>query len=129
MFKKSSRLNANILITHTNQQKNDPVSEPVGTLGTYIVTRSAALHTPPQMVWEAAPPSVVWIAPRGVGSGGCESPSVLFPVWCGVLWVGIPLPPPCGVGFGGVEFVLGSLAGVESLVLPEWGLLAVVKLL
>ena len=33
------------------------------------------------------------------------------------------------MGFGGVEFMLGSLGGVESVVLPEWGLLVVVKLL
>ena len=48
--------------------------------------------------------------PCGVGSGGWESPSLLFPcgvgscgwkfpslpllLWCGVWWVGIPLPPP-----------------------------------
>ena len=30
--------------------------------------------------------------------------------------VGIPLPPPCGVGFGGVEFVLGSLGGLVVVV-------------
>ena len=32
----------------------------------------------------------------------------------------------CTVGFGGVW---GSFGGVESVVLPEWGLLVVVKLL
>ena len=45
--------------------------------------------------------------------------------------VGGNSPPscfPCGVGFCGVEFVLGSLGGVESVVLPEWGLLVIVKL-
>ena len=55
-----------------------------------------------------------------MGSGGWESPSLLLPLWCGLLWVGIPLPPPpcgvvlwvgrdsllppCGVGSGGWEF-------------------------
>ena len=111
----------------------------------------------PSVVWVVVglignlPPS---FPPCGVGSGGWESPSLwcgsggwecpslFLPLWCGVLWVGIPLPlpcgvwwvgiplpPPCGVGFGGVEFVLGSLGGVESVVLPEWGLLILVKLL
>ena len=37
--------------------------------------------------------------------------------------------PRCGVGSGGVDSVLGSLSGVESVVLPEWGLLVVAKLL
>ena len=87
----------------------------------------------PQMVWEA--PSLVWVVVGfvgtpppflGVGSCGWESPSLLPPLWCGVWWV---LPPLCGVGFGGVEFVLGSLGEVESVVVPDLGLLVVVKLL
>ena len=42
-------------------------------------------------------------------------------------------PPPPQIGLGsrprGVDSVLGSLGGVESAVLPKWGLLMVVKLL
>ena len=39
--------------------------------------------------------------------------------------MGNPLPsfPLCGVESGGVDSVLGSLGGVESVVLPKWGLL------
>ena len=48
-------------------------------------------------------------SPCGVGSCGWEG---FFGVW----WVGIRLPPPCGVGFGGVEFVLGSLGGLVVVV-------------
>ena len=46
-----------------------------------------------------------------------------------------PSSPLCGVGSGGsplwcgVEFVLGRLGEVESVVLPEWGLLVLVKIL
>ena len=96
-----------------------------------------ALRGPPHA------PQMIWKTPLfcGVGSGGWESPSLLLslwcgvlwvgiplpaslacrvgscgwegipsfpPLWCGVCWVGIPLPPPGGVGFGGVEFVLGT---------------------
>ena len=58
-----------------------------------------------------------------------ESPPSFAPCG-GAWWVGISLPPsPCGVGSGGVHSVLGSLGRVESVVLPEWGLLVVVKLL
>ena len=87
-----------------------------------MVTLSAA--PPPK--WPGNPPpfcgvgcgGVDWesLLPCGVGSGGWESPSLLLPLWCGVWWVGIPLPPPCGVGFGGVEFVLGSLGGLVVVV-------------
>ena len=46
--------------------------------------------------------------------------------WCGVWW----LPPSrLWCGSGGVDSVLGSLGGVESVVIPKWGLLVVVKLL
>ena len=49
--------------------------------------------------WESSFP------PCRVGSGGWESPSLLLLLWCGVLSVGIPLPPSqsCGVGSGGWE--------------------------
>ena len=69
-------------------------------------------------------PAVVW----GVVGGNPASSSLPvvwglvggkgFPpsLWCGVWWVGIPLPPPCGVGFGGVEFVLGSIGGLVVVV-------------
>ena len=52
-------------------------------------------------------PPVVW----GLVGGNPPPPSP--------RWVGVPLPPPCGVGFGGVEFVLGSVGEVESVVLPK----------
>ena len=78
----------------------------------YMVTRSAAPPPPPPNGLGIRPPSGVdW-----------ESSSLLPSLWCGVWWVGIPL-------FGGVEFVLGSLGEVESVVLPKWGLLVLVKLL
>ena len=84
-------------------------------------------------VWSrSAPPP-----PNGLGS----RPPIL---WCGLWWLignpplppsGNPLPssspcgapsfPLCGAWWG--EFVLGSLGGVESVVLPKWGLLVVVK--
>ena len=99
-----------------------------------MVTRSAAPPTPHRkpppfcgvgcggVDWEGVgSPSLL-----GVGSCGWKSPS-LFPP-CGVGSGGWE-SPSCGVGFGGVEFVLGSLCEVESVVLPEWGLLVLVKLL
>ena len=82
-----------------------------------MVTRSAA-PTPTQMVWEALRCGVSVggnplpsFSPCGVGCCGWESPfppfcgvgvlwvgrdSLLPPLWCGVWWVGSPLPPPCG---------------------------------
>ena len=49
----------------------------------------------------------------GVGCCGRNPPSS-FLLWCGVF------PPcgvgSCGVGFGGVEFVLGSLGGLVVVV-------------
>ena len=99
-----------------------------------------ALRGPPHLLpppkWSGSRPPFCGVScfpPCGVG-GGWESPSLLLPLWRGVLWVllfflwygvwwvRIPLPR---VGFGGVEFVLGSLGGVESVVLQEWGLLVV----
>ena len=84
--------------------------------------------------------SSVYVPAVGVGCGGVdwESPSLLPSLWCGVWWVGIPLPssssvvwglvggnpPPsplwCGVWWGRVR--AGSLGELESVVLPEWGL-------
>ena len=104
-----------------------------------------ALRGPHPPKWSGKPPPFC-----GVGCGGVdwESPSLLPSLWCGVWWVEIPLPSSSSVvwglvalppspsvvwglvgGNGGVEFVLGSLGEVESVVLPEWGLLALVKLL
>ena len=80
-------------------------------------------------VWSRAPRTPHPPSPNGLrsrplpGSGGVDWESPCFPP-CGV---GIPpslLPPP----LWGVDSVLGSLGGVESVVLPEWGLLVVVKL-
>ena len=103
----------------------------------YMVTRSAAPPHPPKWSGPSLLPSVVWglvggnpppsFSPCGVGScgwvgpGGWESPSFL--PFSGGVWVGIPLPRLCGVGFGGgrVRARSGSLGGVESVVLPEWG--------
>ena len=57
--------------------------------------------------------SVVW----GLVGGRGFPPS---PLWFGVWWVGIPPPSPSGVGFGGVEFVLGSLGGLVVVVKLLW---------
>ena len=87
-----------------------------------VYSRAPRPPPPPlQMVWEAC------------GGVHVESPSLLPCLWCGVWYPppsfslrgvgscgwGSPSLPP-GVGFGGVEFVPGSLGGVESVVLPEW---------
>ena len=64
----------------------------------YMVTPSAAAPSPPK--WSGKPPpSVVWVVVRLIGNP--FSPVVwglvgglLLLLWCGVLWVGIPLPPP-----------------------------------
>ena len=67
-----------------------------------------------------------FFSPCGVGPVGGNPPPSSPPVVWG--WVGIPLPPPVVWGLG-VEFVLGSLGEVQSVVLPEWGLLVLVQLL
>ena len=84
---------------------------------TYMYVWSRAPRPPPNG-WKAtpSPPPVVW------GLVG-RNPPPSFPPCGGFWWVGIALPPsPCRVGF-----VLGSLGGVEPVVLPD--LLVVVKLL
>ena len=89
-----------------------------------MVTRSAApkkwFGKPPPF-----PPPVMWAL-----AGLIEN---LPPLFSSVVWglVGGNPPPsfPPGVGSGGVDSVLGSLVGVEPVVLPEWGLLVVVRLL
>ena len=86
---------------------------------------SRARRGPPPPYQSGNPP-VVW----GL-VGGNRPLSFHPPSGCGG-WESDPSFPPCGVGSGGWESsraVLGSLGGVESVLLPEWGLLVVVKLL
>ena len=81
-----------------------------------MVTRSAAPPPHPQMVWEAPPP--VPVVRALVGLIGNPSPSFPNVVWGLVGGNPPPFFPPCIVGSGAVDSVLGSL-----------GLLVVVKLL
>ena len=75
--------------------------------GTALRIYGHALRGPPP------PPEMIWEAPHfcGVGCGEADWESLL-PLYCGVGG-NAPLP---GVGFGGVEFVLGSLGGLVVVV-------------